>query len=155
MKGLRISVAAAAMCAMLGTGTAQNRFTIAQLLSAPFTSELIASPGGKRIAWLVNDQGRRNVWAAEGPRFRPRRLTSFTDDDGQDITQLTWSPDGETIAFVRGGGKNSDGESPNPTHDTGGADQAVWAVNYGGGLPRKLGHGIEPEISFTGEVAFV
>src|SRR2546426_10354393 len=73
-----------------GTGSGQGRFTIEQVLSAPFPAELTASTSGKRVAWLFNDQGRRNVWAAEAPQFKARPLTRFDADDGQPLTELTW-----------------------------------------------------------------
>lgn len=155
MKRLNVSILLAISCVLVTAGTAQTRFTIEQVLSAPFPTELTASPDGKRLAWFANDQGRRNVWAAEAPQFRPRRLTSFTADDGQDLTQLTWSPDSATIVFVRGEGKNSAGETPNPTNDAAGTEQAIWAVNSKGEMPRKLGNGISPDVSSSGEVAFV
>jgi dipeptidyl aminopeptidase/acylaminoacyl peptidase len=155
MKRLHIPVLLAILYVLVTAGTAQTRFTIEQVLSAPFPTELTASPDGKRLAWFANDQGQRNVWAAEAPQFRPRKLTSFTADDGQDLTQLTWSPDGATIVFVRGEGKNSAGETPNPTNDAAGTEQAIWAVNLKGGMPRKLGNGIAPDVSSSGEVAFV
>jgi len=155
MKRLHIPLLLAILYVLVTAGTAQTRFTIEQVLSAPFPTELTASPDGKRLAWFANDQGRRNVWAAEAPQFRPRTLTSFTADDGQDLTQLTWSPDGATIVFVRGEGKNSAGETPNPTNDEAGTEQAIWAVNLKGGMPRKLGNGIAPDVSSSGEVAFV
>lgn len=155
MKQVHVRVLLAVLCVLVTAGIAQTKFTIEQVLSAPFLTELTASPDGKRLAWFVNDQGRRNVWAAEAPQFRPRKLTSFTGDDGQDLTKLTWSPDGEIIVFVRGQGKNSAGETPNPTNDPAGTEQAIWAVSFKGGLARKLGNGVEPVISFSGEMVFV
>ncbi len=137
------------------TGNGQGRFTIEQVLSAPYPTELTPSPAGKRIAWLFNDRGRRNVWAAEGAEFKARPLTQFNADDGQELTELTWSPDGEALVFVRGEGRNNEGETPNPTNDPAGTEQALWAVSFSGGLPRKIGNGTFPDISITGQVAFV
>ncbi|PYV37893.1 MAG: hypothetical protein DMG09_13530 [Acidobacteria bacterium] len=94
----------------LPTGGMPVPLTIEQILSAPFPTELSASPKGDRLAWFSNDQGRRNVWAAEGPQFRARALTHFNADDGQELTELTWSPDGEALVFVRGEGRNNEGE---------------------------------------------
>ena len=44
-----------------------ERFTLPQVLSAPFATELVASPDGRRIAWLGDVEGRRNVYVAEAP----------------------------------------------------------------------------------------
>ena len=42
-------------------------FTLEQVLSFGFPSDLTASPDGNRIAWLENREGLRNVWVAQGP----------------------------------------------------------------------------------------
>src|SRR5580704_7933594 len=86
----------------LSAATAST-FTLEQVLSAPFPSELIAAPGGGKVAWLLNERGARNVWMAAAPDYKGIRLTSFTEDDGTDIGQLTWTPDGKSVIFVRGG----------------------------------------------------
>jgi dipeptidyl aminopeptidase/acylaminoacyl peptidase len=131
-------------------------FTIEQVLSAPFPSELRAAPAGNRVAWAFDARGQRNIWVAEGPAFKARRLTAYEADDGQEITAITWSPDGRTIVYVRGGPKNQAGEIPNPTSNPAGAEQAVWAVSVDGGTPRKLGLGDAPEVSPGGDrVAFL
>ena len=73
----------AAILALLGTaplaaqsapasGPAAAPFTLAQLAGYPFPSELAAAPTGSRIAWALDEAGRRNLWVAEGPDFRPR-----------------------------------------------------------------------------------
>src|SRR5689334_22245056 len=71
---------------------AQERFTLEQITSAPFPSDLVASKTGSRIAWILNEQGKRNIWVAEGPNFNPRRLTSYLEDDGQELSSLSFSP---------------------------------------------------------------
>lgn len=119
-------------------------FTLEQVLSAPFPSELVASPGGKQVAWIFNDQGRRNVWVAAAPSFEGRRLTAYDRDDGQEMTQPIFSPDGSWIAYVRGGSQNSAGETPNPTSDLAGARQEVWVVSTRTGDIQKLGQGSAP-----------
>ncbi len=132
-----------------------QQLSISDLLSAPFPSDLTSSPDGKRLAWLANSQGRRNVWVAEMPRLLPRQLTSFTSDDGQALSQLTWSPDSDALVFVRGEGKNAAGEFPNPTNDTAGVEQTIWMARFSGGSPRVLAHGSDPDVSSSGIVAFV
>jgi dipeptidyl aminopeptidase/acylaminoacyl peptidase len=131
-------------------------FTIADILSAPFPSELVASPDGRRVAWIGYEQGKRNVWVAEAPAYRARRLTRYTDDDGQDLTGLVWTADSRALLYVRGRGPNAAGENPNPTSDPRGAEQAVWLVAVAGGVPRRLGAGADPAPSPAGDrVAFV
>ena len=131
-------------------------FSVEQILSAPFPSEIVAAPSGARIAWVFDERGARNLWVAEGPAFAGRRLTTYQLDDGQEITNLAFSPDGATVVYVRGGGPNRAGEIPNPTSDAAGAEQAVWAVPVAGGAPRQLGIGYGPALSPKGDtVAFL
>ncbi len=66
------------------------------VLSAPFASELTAAPAGGLVAWLLKQEGARNVWVAAPPGYAPRRLTAYLDDDGQEITILTWTPDAKS-----------------------------------------------------------
>ena len=44
----------------------------------PFTTELTASTTGERIAWAMNEEGRRNVYAAEGPNSLAQAGGAFT-----------------------------------------------------------------------------
>ncbi len=125
--------------------------TIEQLLNSPFPTSLTAAPAGGRIAWVLNDRGVRNIWIAEPPQYQPRRLTSYTLDDGQEIPSLDWSRDGQKILYVRGGAANSRGEIPNPTSDPAGAEQAIWIVPIAGGAPKRIAEGNEPSVSPKGD----
>src|SRR5581483_11603164 len=122
-------------------------FTIEQAISAPFPSELAASPVGGKLAWVFDEQGARNVWVAEAPQYRGRRLTNYRADDGQDITDLRWSPDGRYLAYVRGDGPNRSGEMPNPAHNPKGERQVVYVIAAAGGEPREAGAGVSPAVS--------
>ncbi len=137
---------------MLHGATGAVTFTLDQIMSAPFPSHLVASPTGDKVAWIFNDQGRRNIWVAEGPDYEPRQITRYDEDDGQLLGELQFSPDGETVVFVRGGRKNREGEHPNPTSDPRGTVQAVWAVSASGGEPWMLGEGSSPRVSPEGDI---
>src|SRR5215470_4040102 len=106
-----------------------GNFTIEQILSSPFPTELTAWQKGDRIAWAFDAEGKRNIWVAEGPQYKARQLTHYNTDDGQELTDLAFSADGNWIVFVRGGDKNSRGEYPNPTSDAAGIKQEVVAAN--------------------------
>lgn len=127
----------------------QNGFTIEQVLSSPFPSDLVAAPTGERIAWVFNAEGKRNVWMADGPDFKARQLTQFNEDTGQELTQLEFTHDGEWVVFVRGGGANSSGEIPNPTSDPAGTSQAIHAVSVKDGRLMRLAVGASPVVSPT------
>ncbi|HWM94870.1 MAG TPA: prolyl oligopeptidase family serine peptidase [Thermoanaerobaculia bacterium] len=120
---------------------AQKPVTLEAILSAPFPSEITASPAGNRLAWVQNDRGVRNIWVAEPPEYRGRQITRYDKDDGQAIGDLEWTADGKTLFYVRGGGANRQGETPNPSSDPAGAEQVVWRVAIEGGDPVKVGPG--------------
>src|SRR5665213_2797908 len=82
---------------------APGSFTIDQVMSAPFASSILAAPKGAKVAWLLNEQGRRNVWMATAPDWKGRKVTNFTEDDGQEIDEVAWAHDGSFLLFTRGG----------------------------------------------------
>jgi dipeptidyl aminopeptidase/acylaminoacyl peptidase len=128
--------------------------TIEGLLSAPFPTELTASPTAKAVAWVFDSAGSRNVWVAEAPGWTARRVTPYSGDDGQEITGLRWLADGSGVVYARGGDPNRAGELPNPTFVPAGVEQDVWVATLSGNAPRKIGTGREPEAGPAG-IAFV
>jgi dipeptidyl aminopeptidase/acylaminoacyl peptidase len=134
---------------------AQKPFTLEQILRAPFAANLTAAKKVNRIAWTLDEEGKRNVWVAEGPVYQSRRLTAYAEDDGQEVSQLSFSEDGNSLVYVRGGEKNPAGQYPNPTSNPSGATQTVWVVAYTGGEPRKVDAGHSPKISARGTLAYV
>jgi dipeptidyl aminopeptidase/acylaminoacyl peptidase len=133
---------------------AQGTVSLQQLLSAAFNSELIASKSGNRVAWASNQQGRRNIWVAEGPEFTARQLTSYKEDDGGELSDLRFSADANTIVYVRGEGKDSAGDYANPTSNPAGEQQTVWAISWSGGEPMKIDTGTSPAVSAQGRIAY-
>jgi dipeptidyl aminopeptidase/acylaminoacyl peptidase len=136
---------------LLASAAAAKTFTLEQALSAPFPSELIAAPGGGKVAWLLNERGARNIWIAAAPDYKGVRLTAYTEDDGQDAGQLRWTPDAHAVVYVRGG----DLEflvrpDPNPSTDPAGVEQAIW-IAAPGETPRKIGEGHSPAVSPKGD----
>jgi dipeptidyl aminopeptidase/acylaminoacyl peptidase len=126
-------------------------FTLEQVMNSPFPSDLIVSKRGDKLAWAFDAEGRRNVWVAERPSFTARQLTRSNSDDGQELSDLVFSPDGNTIAYVRGQGKNQAGEVPNPTSDTLGAKQQVMAVDVRTGRVATIGEGNSPFFNAAGD----
>jgi len=134
--------------------SAQESIRLEQVLSAPFNSNLVAAKSGNRIAWTSNQQGRRNIWVAEGPGFTARQLTSYPEDDGGELSDLRFSADANTIVYVRGEGKDSAGAYANPTSNPAGEQQTVWAIAWNGGAPVKIDAGNSPEVSPQGRIAY-
>jgi dipeptidyl aminopeptidase/acylaminoacyl peptidase len=129
---------------------AQN-FTLEQVMSSPFPSDLIVSKRGDKLAWAFDAEGKRNIWIAEGPAFAARQITRSTNDDGQELTDLVFSPNGSAIAYVRGQGKNQAGEVPNPTSDPVGAKQQVLVVDTRTGRVTTIGEGSSPFFNPAGD----
>ncbi len=128
----------------------RGSFTLEQIKSYPFPNELTVSATGARIAWAFNERGARNVWVAEGPEFKARRLTNYETDDGQELTSLTISADGKYVVYVRGGDHGSNFDSAVPVNPAMSATQMkvqIWSIPFAGGDPKLLGEGDEPLIS--------
>lgn len=135
-------------------GAAQGALRLEQVLGVPFNSNLVASESGNRIAWTSNQQGKRNIWVAEGPNFVGRQLTSYPDDDGGELSDLHFSADGGTLVYSRGEGKDPAGEYANPTHNPRGAQEEIWAIAWTGGEPVRIDEGHSPAISKEGRIAY-
>ena len=129
---------------------ASQSFTIEQIKSYPFPNELTASATGSRIAWAFNERGARNIWVAEGPEFKARRLTNYQTDDGQELTSVSISDDGKYVVYVRGGDHGSNFDSAvgvNPAIAPSQMKVQIWSVPFAGGEPKLLSEGDEPVIS--------
>ena len=138
--------------------SAQASFTIGQVKSYPFPNELATARHSSRIAYALNEQGRRNVWVADAPEYTARRLTAYAVDDGQELTSISISGDGTQVVYVRGGdhGSNWAGSSPNPLSLPIAPKIEIWSVPFAGGSPKRLADGDDPVISPRGDVvAFV
>jgi dipeptidyl aminopeptidase/acylaminoacyl peptidase len=138
------------------TGT----FTMEQVLGYPFPSEMAAARSGGVVAWVLDERGVRNVWTASAPAYEPRQLTQFSADDGQELTNLSFSPDGKVLVFVRGGdhGENWPAPhhlAPDPSSSPEEQHREVFAVDLTTGKVTDLGPGDTPAVSADGDrVAF-
>jgi len=121
-----------------GKGSAAT-FTVEQVLSSPFPSNLVAASRLGRVAWVFNARGSRNVWMADIPSFAARPITHYSGDDGQPIASLRITPDGRTLVYVRGSETNEAGRVADPTSSVSSRKQQVWAVDADGDSPRLLG----------------
>ncbi|PMX88018.1 S9 family peptidase, partial [Pseudomonas sp. GW460-C3] len=86
---------------------------LAATLALPISSGLVGAADTPRFAWVENAGGVRNIWVAArgGPA---RAITAFTEDDGQQLSDLALTRDGTRLAFVRGGDPEfPDGSIPN------------------------------------------
>jgi len=151
-----VLLAGAAYAAPADTGT----FTMRQVLGYPYPTEMAAAEHGDRIAWVLEERGVRNVWTASAPAFEPRQATRFTEDDGQELSNLSFSPDGAHLVFVRGGDHDENWPAagnlaPNPASSPEEPRREVYAVDLATGTVTHLGPGDSPAVSADGvRVAF-
>lgn len=114
-------------------------FTIQQILSSPFPTNLVSAGKSGRIAWVFTTKGTNNVWVADAPNFDARQVTHYSEDDGMPLAALKLTPDGRTAVYARGSESNAAGETADPTSGTEKRTQQVWAVDIDEGKPRLLG----------------
>jgi dipeptidyl aminopeptidase/acylaminoacyl peptidase len=151
----RFAAVALFLLACLPLAAQPPAVTLEGLLSAPFPTELLASPTGAKVAWIQNAKGVRNLWVAEPPEYRGRQVTRYAADDGQAIGGLEWTADAKGLLYVRGGGANRQGDVPNPTSDPAGAEQVIWRVGLSGGDPVRIAQGSGVAVSPKGDgIAF-
>ncbi|MEO6210848.1 MAG: prolyl oligopeptidase family serine peptidase [Gemmatimonadaceae bacterium] len=148
---MRTSLAVALLAVALPCAAQGKQPTLEELLSAPFPDGLVASPAGGAVAWTFDEAGSRNVWVARPPDYKAKRFTSYSGDDGQEISDLVFTPDGGSIAYVRGGRANGRGEIPNPVLNVEGETQAIWIASLSGGAPRRVGDGHTIAIASAGD----
>lgn len=120
----------------------------------PFPTSLNTSTKNSRITWAFDEQGKRNVYVAEGPTFKARKLTNYNTDDGQEISSLSISADGSWIVYVRGGDHGSiwnDEDPVNVNSELEAPPVQMHAVSFDGQKQLILGEGENPIISPNGD----
>lgn len=125
-----------------------------------FPSDLTAAADADRIAWIETAKGVRNIWLASGPDFKARKVTSATEDDGQQLTGLVLSGDGTRLAWTRGGEHHGNYRAagnlqPNPASSTEQQHMWVWSAATAGGAPVKIAEGDAPALSAAGKLAYI
>ena len=136
-----------------------QKSSIVPIKNYSFPTELCSAEKGSKIAWALDERGKRNVYVAEGPDFKYRKLTSFDKDDAQEITSLTITDDGQKVVFVRGGdhGSNWDVNLPiNPLADAIPNTVKMWSVLFSGGDLKLISEGDEFVVSPNSKsIAFI
>ena len=143
------------MCALTSDPLAADRFSIEQVISAPFSSDLTGSQDGQSIAWVNRTLGVRNVWLSTvrpGGGRDSRRLTHYSADDGLDIGDIAFVPGRDLVAYVRGGDlEYPDKPAANPASLSQGASHEIFLVSTRGGDPVRVGEGHAPVASPDGK----
>jgi dipeptidyl aminopeptidase/acylaminoacyl peptidase len=140
---------------------ASGSFTLQQVMGYPYPSALVAAPTGARIAWVFDERGVRNIYVASAPDWQAHRATNYTADDGQELTNLAFTPDGNTVVYVRGGDHDANWEAPgklapDPASSPVQPMVEIWSVPASGGQPKKLAEGDLPAVSPHGDrIAYI
>jgi len=132
-------------------------FTMEQVGKFSFPSELTSSPVGEKIAWAMNEQGKRNIYFAEGPTFSPEKLTDFNTDDGQEISSLQFTPDGKWLVFVRGGdhGGGNASSTVNAENLPEFPKVEIWKINLSSGKSEPITEGDDPFVGYPAQVGYL
>ena len=138
-------------CILLLSGQVCISQSIESYLSPPFPTNLVSSMDGKSIAWVFNDKGSRNVYMATMPDFKARKITNYTGDDGIEIPQFLFNPDGKQILFVRGNTPNNQGENANPAFLQTSTERIIYAIDIKTLSLRKISAGTNPVPSHSGK----
>jgi dipeptidyl aminopeptidase/acylaminoacyl peptidase len=145
------AVAVASFSVLAATALSAQKPTIANYIGTPEAMEITSARKADRIAWWSYDKGLRNVFAAAAPDFKPVRVTSFLEDDGEEIANLSLSDDGSLVVFVRGSAPNRLGWIANASHRPEGAERAIWAGRTIGGAAWRVAEGSAPALSPDGK----
>jgi dipeptidyl aminopeptidase/acylaminoacyl peptidase len=158
-------LAAAVVLAVPGLNSAafaDSAPTLQQLLAYTYVSGLAASESGDRYAWVENVRGIRNIWSASATDTTPHQLTHYTEDDGQELGELTFSADATELIYVRGGDHDENWPAkgnlaPNPDSGSSEPKVAVWCVatKSSSAAPMQVAEGDSPVLSSRGQLAFV
>jgi dipeptidyl aminopeptidase/acylaminoacyl peptidase len=134
------------VCSTGWPGLSAQEFSMASVTGYPFPSALTSAASGSRIAVAINEKGRRNIYTAQGPQFSLKKITKYDEDEGQEITGITISPDGNGILYVRGGDHGAFAESVprNPAAKTFAPRVVIYHIPFEGGSPVLIDEGDHP-----------
>ena len=144
-----------------GVAAEVANFTLPRAMDFPFPCDLVTDRAGNRMAWVRIVGGERNIWVADGPGATPRQVTQFKGDEGVEITQLTFSPDGKSLVFVRGGDHDgnwaAEGDlAPNAMSSPETPKVEIWRADPSGKQPAaKVTEGDAPALSARGQLVYL
>jgi dipeptidyl aminopeptidase/acylaminoacyl peptidase len=159
----RLPVALLLLCSAgtvaLAAPASGDRVSLADVLSAPFPTDLTASPVDGRVVWVSNEKGVRNIMLAErksDASFATRALTTNTRDNGYELDDLKWADGGTALAYTGGGSLEGGGPVNTESLASGPLSKEVFALRFDQNAPRNLGPGEEPTPSpVDGKLAFI
>src|SRR5258705_13389501 len=85
---LLVCILAACSHSVCWAQAAPSGFSLEQVMSSPFPTNLVSAQQSGRIAWQFTTKGAHNVWVADAPSFEGRQVTHYTGDDGMPLAAL-------------------------------------------------------------------
>lgn len=126
---------------------ADERFTMASIIAAPFIYPIAPSPDGTAIAYVTREAKDRNVYLMKAGQ-PARRIAHYPGDDGIDLSEPpVLSRSGAAIAWMRGSRLNHQGEQANPNSFPDLPQQQVWLRAAQNDSPHLVGAG--SQVMFT------
>ncbi|HWE47200.1 MAG TPA: prolyl oligopeptidase family serine peptidase [Caulobacteraceae bacterium] len=137
---------------------AVTRGSAASYLDAPLSYQPIVSADGTTGAFVSREGESRAVYLF-GVEARARRYIAYGGDDGQALSNIALTPNGDLIAYVRGARPNKLGDVPNPRALPKKPMRELWVGGTAAGqAPKLIGEGEDPmftpdgrRLVFTGE----
>ncbi|GAC1658817.1 MAG: hypothetical protein NVS9B12_11450 [Vulcanimicrobiaceae bacterium] len=124
-------------------------FTMDDVLSAPYVSQLAASPDGHSLVWALHVRGTRNLYVSVGAKTS--KLTTYDEDDGQELYNPQFLADGSGVVYQRGASEDNGSEAnPNPLSLVAPVERSIYLANITGGAPVLIGTGLYPAVSPRG-----
>ena len=112
----------------------------AKFLAYPIATDVVSAKV-PAFAWLMRQGDQSAVMTARAPEFTPQKLFAQADVDGQPITSIAISPDGNRIAFQTGTALTGD-EGYNPAGLIEAPKATLWLIDArAGAAPVKVGLG--------------
>ena len=134
---------------------AQKPFTLEQILSAPFAANLTAAKKVNRIAWTLDEEGKRNVWVAEGSGI-PGAAADLVSDRRRPGNLATQFLRGRQLArLCARWGEKSGRAIPESNQQSGRGHADCLGRRLRGGEPRKVEPDIPRKSLRSGTIAYV
>src|SRR2546428_11282728 len=94
--------ALACLLLLLIASPARGRYTLEQVMSSPFPSQLVAAKNGGALAGGFNKRGVRKVWVGGAARVRGPEGVPYTEGEGLKTSHPRNTPWAQTAIVRRG-----------------------------------------------------
>lgn len=136
--------------ALIGAAPPQGTASETDFLAFPIATKVVAADA-PAFAWLVRQGDKSIVMLARAPAFQPVRLFEQSDVDGQPVTDVAISPDGQRVAFQTATALTGD-DGYNPASLIDPPKATLWLIDArAGAKPVKLGLGVGARFSPDGK----